>query len=175
MTKRKPNISPLLVGELFTDGRSYYTLIDCASEPSATVKNINTEVLTTKSISEFANLVQLKPVRPIEKPKKPRADKGGTHKMTNKEKLDIHLAQIHIPSEIAKEIADKTGDNLIIHVPTGLGKDTDYQVNIAGSEARGPTLRLTVMEALLPDDGKIPDCLSDFERKTIQDILDAGE
>lgn len=65
-------------------------------------------------------------------------------------------------------------DNLTIHVPTEEKGDHNYRVNIAGSEATGPLLRETVMEALKPFDFKIPDCLSDEERQQIQGILDAG-
>ena len=76
------------------------------------------------------------------------------------------------------ETADKKGDNLTIHTPTGLDGDTEYKVNIAGSEASGTEsvgLRLVVLTALEEWSGKIPDELSKKERDLIQGILDAGE
>lgn len=84
MSKRKANIRPELIGSLFTDGTDYFKLIDCQTEPMATVQRIrDVEITITKPVSEWANLVLMKPVKPIAKPlapRKPRADKGKTHK-----------------------------------------------------------------------------------------------
>ena len=168
MSKRKANIRPDLVGELFTDGDNVFRLVRCETEPLATFNDITKpeQGIITKPISAFANLVQLKPVRLIEKPKKPRADLGKKHKK-----------QASTPSiEKSQEIVDKKGTNMTIHVPTGLKGDTEYKVSIAGSEASGPEsvgLRRVVLTALEEWSGKIPDELTEQERATIQGILDA--
>ena len=201
MTKRKPNISPSLIGELFLKpGEDIpYRLILCNTEPTAQIQRVDrTAPDDLVGISGLSGLVLLKPERPIVKPKKIRADKGWTHrKPKNEQSLtleDIHKAMKQLPQEEiihidtlnkegkrkAKEIkdslelADKKGDNLTIHVPTGLKGDTKYCVNIAGYEAKGDMLRETVMRVLEEWSGKVPDELSSQERATIQGILDAG-
>lgn len=81
MSKRKPNIRLDLVGELFTNGKDVYRLIRCETEPKAVMIELsNPAVEIEKPISFFANFVQLKPISPIEKPRKPRADLGKHHK-----------------------------------------------------------------------------------------------
>ena len=78
--------------------------------------------------------------------------------------------------EDTPEIADKKGENLTIHVPTGVGDDTDYVIKVAGSEARSPVgLRVTVLAALEEFNGKIPECLSDYEKEIIRSILENKE
>ena len=81
MSKRKPNISPSLVGELFIDGSdNIYRLLRCDIEPLACMRMIGGDELSLeKPISAFADFVQLKPVRPLSKPsiqRKTRSDKG---------------------------------------------------------------------------------------------------
>jgi len=70
------------------------------------------------------------------------------------------------------EITDRKGDKLIIHVPSGLGNDTEYNVNIAGSEATGETLKQTISKALEKFNGKMPDCLTEHEKTLLQEIID---
>lgn len=102
MTRKRANIRPDLVGEIFTNGEEVYRLISCDTEPKAVIIDLAyPELKVEKPISFFANLIQLKPIRPIEKPKKPRADLGHTHKKKAKEE---------------HELADEKDDNLIIHV-----------------------------------------------------------
>ena len=104
---------------------------------------------------------------PPKKPRKSRSDKG-----SHKPKLEPIPSIKGKVNKRVPEVTDSKIDNLTIHTPTGLYGDNDYRVSIAGSEASGISLRLTVMEALKKTDGKIPDCLNEQERKTIQGILD---
>ena len=183
MTKQKSNIRPELIGELFTDGKYVYRLVNCETEPHATMKCIEDSSEHEMPISEFANFVRLLPERPIVKPKKPRkprSDKGSHKEKSPEQSLKPTPEAPQSTHKQAKveeleEVAGNKGDNLQIHVPTGLTGDTEYKVNIAGSEASGPALRLTVMEALGKWDGRIPAFLSDYERETIQKILNAGK
>jgi hypothetical protein len=70
------------------------------------------------------------------------------------------------------DLANK--ENLTIHTPTGAGDDTEYKVNILGSEATGPSLWLTVLAALEEWGGKVPDNLTDEEKNLIDGILEPG-
>ena len=66
-----------------------------------------------------------------------------------------------------------TKANLVIHTPTGLKGDTNFRVTIRDAEASGPSLRLTVLEVLRHYGDKIPDFLTDRERKQLEGILNA--
>ena len=86
MSRRKANIRPDLVGELFLKpGEDIpYRLILCNTEPTAVIQRVdNAEPETPTGISGLSGLVHLKPVKPIAKPvapRKVRADKGKPHK-----------------------------------------------------------------------------------------------
>lgn len=207
MTKKKPNITPADVDTLYIDSsEKVYRLISCESEPHATMSLIADGDVLEKPISEFANFIRLKPERPIVKPatpRKPRSDKGIPRERKSKPEPVVTASEIAealepVTEKIKKrrktqdvpEITDKKddnltihpenwkGDNLTIHTPTGLGDDTEYKVNIAGSEATWPMnlgIRVIVLTALEEFGCKIPDSLSAFDRKTVQDILDAGK
>ncbi len=79
MSRKRSNIRPELIGELFTDGKNYFKLLACATEATVTIMDISGGEADTRPLSEFAHLVLMKPVRPIEKAKKPRADVGKKH------------------------------------------------------------------------------------------------
>jgi len=100
--------------------------------------------------------------------------RGGRVEHYVKAGKDIKVRTV-LSNDLKQEIVIKKGDNLSIHVPTGIDDDTEYKVNIAGFETTGATLRVAVL-AVLEDkfNGKIPDCLSEQERETIKGILDAG-
>jgi len=120
MTKRKANISPELVGSVFTDGEDYFTLVDCQTELKATIQRLypgddENSNPVTKSISEFSDLVMVKPVKKIEKKqKKSRADKGGTHrKPTAKPVVTITPELQEMEEGLNSEgLTLKEGDNL---------------------------------------------------------------
>ena len=99
MSRKKANITPELIGELFLrPGEDIpYRLLSCDSEPRALlakVTEINVPNVPGLPISHYLDFVLLKPVRPIEKPKAPRADKGKTHK-----KID-HSQDITMSEEV---------------------------------------------------------------------------
>lgn len=83
--KRKANIRPDLIGELFLKpGEDVpYRLIRCDTEPTAIMRlahMLGSIDDIPQPISSLSDFVQLKPIKPIEKPKKPRADLGKHHK-----------------------------------------------------------------------------------------------
>ena len=82
--KRKANITPNDVNTFYIDdNENIYRLTRCDMEPLACMLSVSKGGLLEKPISEFANFIRLKPERPITelpKPRKPRADKGKTHK-----------------------------------------------------------------------------------------------
>lgn len=96
MSKKKANIRPDLVGEYYLDEeRTVFLLEDCHTEPTATFRDIVRDIIETKSISEFSNMVLMKPVKPIEKKqeRKLRADKG-THRTKKQEESVWDTTQI---------------------------------------------------------------------------------
>lgn len=92
--KKMSDINPGNVGELFLKpGEDIpYRLEACGVEPTAIMERVSdTTVKMEYLISDFKDYVLLKPVRPIEKPKPARADKGKKHqrhKMTLGRVLD---------------------------------------------------------------------------------------
>jgi len=165
MSKRKANITPADIGGYYQDPeRRIRQLVECETEPHATMKMITDDMRETAPISEFKDFVRLKPVVP--------RMKKATEVKTRKTRSD---AGTHRKSQQAVDpgIADKKGDNLTIHTPTGLGDDTEYKVSIAGFEATGFLLRETILAALEGFNGKIPDCLDESERKILESILGA--
>jgi hypothetical protein len=167
MTAKKATIRPELVGELFANGETYpngklkyFRLEACEAEPSASfqdVADINMEVVT-KPVSAFADMILFKAVSPIGKPKKPRADKGGTHRPQ---------------SERQKVGADKRSNKprLEIHVPAE--DETRYKVSIGVVGAEGDTLKeaITLLLSAFPD-GKAPKGLSSYDQQIIDNVLD---
>lgn len=79
MSKRKATIAPEFIGSYYVDAdNKIYQLDSCEGEPSAIFVGSD-GIKINKPISEFANLVRLKPVKELPKPvtpRKPRADKG---------------------------------------------------------------------------------------------------
>ena len=87
MSRRKANIRAELVGELFLKpGEDIpYRLTNCEDEPTAIMERVDSVNVDDESplcwpISQFKDFVLLKPVRPVEKLKIPRSDKGKSHK-----------------------------------------------------------------------------------------------
>lgn len=92
MTRRKANVRPDLVGELFVnqsepEPRIPYRLVNCDTEPRALMAKVTETAVPNVPglpISEFKDYVLLKPVLPrVRKPikeRKPRSDKGKPHK-----------------------------------------------------------------------------------------------
>ena len=82
MTKRKANITPADVGNLYIDPNDeVYRLGECEVEPSAVMVNIISGIIVKRPLSGFTDLVRLKPEHPIIKPvapRKTRSDKGMT-------------------------------------------------------------------------------------------------
>lgn len=84
MSKRKANVNPELVGQVFTQGMDLYRLVECGVEPDATFLNVTTGTSKKAPISDFKDFVLLKPVLPrksrVPTPRKQRKDKNGTHR-----------------------------------------------------------------------------------------------
>src|SRR3990167_3252646 len=130
MSKRKANITPADIGGYYQDPKGKIRqLFGCETEPTATMKMVGDNELETKPISEFKDFVRLKPVVPRTKKatevktRKTRSD-AGTHRRQKK--------------QTEPETADTRTENLLIHTPTGLGDDTEYMVDIAGSRVTCP-------------------------------------
>lgn len=90
MSERKANVRPELVGELFLlpNDAIPYRLVRCDTEPLALMQKVTDTgsdfETKAKPISELKDFQLLKPVVPRvrkQKPeRKPRADKGGSHR-----------------------------------------------------------------------------------------------
>ena len=162
-SKKQANIRPDLIGELYTDGKDYFKLVSCESEPMATFQKVagTADMLGeafTRPLSEFANMVLMKPVHPIEKPAephRPRSDKGTKRQPSIKPMAleELHLSILTPPPDSA--------------LPYFISLVTENGLGIRASQ--GATLEGT-LRGLFPD-GVIPDNLNKEDKDLMNEIL----
>lgn len=147
MTEKRPNITPELIGEFYTDGKEVYRLIACETEPRATMEElINPGVGISRPISEFASFTRLIPERPIvkpEPPRKPRANKGKPREKKSEhrhfsisEVLEAAIPQVENPEQVklydgtrkaGKREAASNADKMTRQVSRPLGQSASIQ------------------------------------------------
>lgn len=159
MTKRKPNIRPDLVGELFLKpGEDIpYRLILCNTEPTAQIQRVDT---TTPDdlvgISGLSGLVLLKPVKPIV--------------ITTRRKRPASIIEeeplVPAKKEVTPEVANEKGPPDISTFTISIGQEgEDHRATLGNKTVKAETLKECV-EALLTFHG--------IDRKYIEDAPDSG-
>lgn len=160
--RKQSNINPENIGQAFWNGKDYYTLDSCQSEPQATFTRLyDKDNPITRPISEFKDFVMVKPVgkitkkqEPSFKERKPRSDKGTKKKQSLTEALQQEEKQLAEERASIAGIAGKTykpeekpnTEEVYVHTPAE--GETEYQVAILGKYyGTGVTLKEAMTKA----------------------------
>ena len=159
---KSSNIRPEHINSVFFDGKDYYTLEACQSEPTATMTRLyDKDNPITKPVSEFKDFIMVKPVGVIKRKQEPslkeRKPRSRKENPTVKENLTVESPNT---------------EEVYIHTPAA--DETKYLVRILDYVGESETLLMSMKLAVLDcPNQKVPDTLSKKSKDFIKGILEA--
>ena len=144
--KKRANVAPEFEGHIYIGpGETFWKLLFCGSEPTARMRNLETELVEELQVSGFKDFVRLEPVSPIpeaKKKRKPRSDAGETHAKKTVESSDPigDAARKRVPSPTPAEEKGKF-DVTPVYYKTPLTEGESYEVGYGEHKVVGATYK----------------------------------